>query len=204
MRRLLVSVAVAVAGTVVAVALGGRGAGSIALFFAAILALASNAARFVEVARRRLLHTGAAVAHLGFALMFVGIVAGEAWDQKVDLRLPRGESAAAFGRTITYTGYVEGSDPKDEWGLKVHEAGRRDRRCAPHDVHPGQRAELQEAGDPAPRRRRPVHLADLARHRRRSQEASAISLKKEEPLSYGGATLTLLGYQMGGGMGEGA
>jgi cytochrome c-type biogenesis protein CcmF len=35
------------------------------------------------------------------------------------------------------------------------------------------------------------------------ESGERISLKKEEPLTYGGATLTLLGYQMGGGMGEG-
>lgn len=202
MRRFLVSVAVAIAGTGVAVALGGRGIGSIVLFFAAILALASNVARFVEVARRRFLHAGAAIAHVGFALMFVGIVAGEAWDRKIDVRLPLGEPAAAFGRTITYTGYVQGSDPNDQWGIKVQEAGGAvvDARLTMYTLDNGQSfkkpAILRRVGGD-------LYISPVSLDTGPEQGGERISLKKEEPLTYGDAALTLLGYKMGGEMGEG-
>jgi cytochrome c-type biogenesis protein CcmF len=202
MRRFLVSVAVAAAVTAAAVALGGRGVGSILLFFAAILALASNVARFIEVARRRFLHAGAAVAHLGFGLMFVGIVAGECWDSKVELRLPLGEPVAAFGRHLTYMGYVEGSDPKDQWGVKVQEAGGAvvDARLTMYATNEGQSfkkpAILRRAsGD--------LYISPVSIDSGPEESGELISLKKEEPLNYGGATLTLLGYQMGGDMGGG-
>jgi cytochrome c-type biogenesis protein CcmF len=201
-RRFLVSVAVAVVGTGIAVASGGRGIGSIVLFFAAILALASNVARFVEVTRRRFLHAGAAVAHVGFALMFVGIVAGEAWDRKIDVRLPLGESAAAFGRAITYTGYVEGSDPKDEWGIQVREAGGAvvDARLTMYTLDNEQSfkkpAILRRAGGD-------LYISPISLDTGTGRGGERISLKKEDPLHYGGAVLTLLGYQMGGEMGDG-
>ena len=202
MRRFLVSVVVAIVGTGIAVALGGRGIGSLVLFFAAILALASNLARFVEVARRRFLHAGAAVAHVGFALMFVGIVAGEGWDRKIDVRLPLGEPAAAFGRTITYTGYVDGSDPKDQWAIKVQETGGAvvDARLTMYTLDNGQSfkkpAILRRAsGD--------LYISPVSLDIGAEKGGDRISLKKEEPLFYGGATLTLLGYRMGGEMGDG-
>lgn len=202
MRRFLASAAVAIVGTAVAVALGGRGVGSIVLFFAAVLALASNVARFVEVARRHILHAGAAVAHVGFALMFVGIISGEAWDRKIDVQLPLGEPAAAFGRTVTYTGYVEGSDPQDQWGIKVQEAGGAvvDARLTMYTLDNGQSfkkpAILRRAGGD-------LYISPISLETGAGQGGERISLKKAEPLPYGGAALTLLGYTMGGGMGEG-
>ncbi len=200
-RRFLVSVAVAAIGTAAAVALGGRGAGSVALFFAAALALASNLVRLVDVARRRFLHTGAAIAHVGFALMFVGVVAGEAWDRKVDVRIPLGGSASAFGRSITYTGFVEGSAPKDEWGLQVREPGgsTTDGRLTMYALDNGQAfkkpAILRRAGGD-------LYISPVALDLGEEAGGTRITLKKEEPLPFGGAALTLLGYEMGGGMGS--
>lgn len=201
-KRLLVSLAATVVITAAAVIIGGRGIGSVVLFFVAILALASNAARFVEVARRRFLHTGAAVAHLGFALMFVGIVAGEAWDSKVDLHLPLGEPAVAFGRHITYTGYVEGSDPKDRWGIRVQEPGG---AIVNAELTMYTLDNEQSFKKPAILRRTAgdLYISPLAHEMDAAAEGEGISLTKGEPLSYGGAALTLLGYEMDGGMGEG-
>ena len=54
------------------IVLGGRGLGDLLLFFISLFALTSNVMRFIEVGRVKLLHTGAAVAHAGFAMMFIG------------------------------------------------------------------------------------------------------------------------------------
>jgi cytochrome c-type biogenesis protein CcmF len=204
LRRFLVSLAVAVVGTGAAVAFGGRGAGAIALFFVAVLALASNAVRLVETARRNVLHTGAAVAHLGFALMFVGIVAGEAWDRKMEVKLPQGEAVTAFGRTLTYTGFIEGSQPRESWGIRVREAGGAvvDTRVTMYNTNEGQSFRKpgilrRVSGD--------LYISPLAIDNGADAAGGGelVSLHKGEAVEYDGASLTLLGYDMGGGMGEG-
>lgn len=194
LRRFLPSVAVALAGTVMAVALGGRGASSIVLFFFALLALASNAIRLIEVGRRRLLHTGAAVAHLGFALMFVGIVAGESWDRAQELHLPLGEPATAFGRTFTYDGHVEGSEPEDAWGIRVGDRAGRESSAAVtlYRLPDGQIFKKpailrQAAGD--------LYLSPIALDLAEPRGAR-LTLQKGEPLTGDGVTYTFLRYDM--------
>ncbi len=124
LRRLLLSASAAAAGTILAAVLGGRGVWPLAIFFTALLALFSNLIRLVEVLPRRPLATGAAVTHIGFALLFLGIIASESWDRTQHLSLPLGQPVTAFGRTLTYRGQVEGSSPKLRWRVAVAEPGR--------------------------------------------------------------------------------
>ncbi|HXV77001.1 MAG TPA: cytochrome c biogenesis protein CcsA, partial [Candidatus Polarisedimenticolaceae bacterium] len=72
-RRLALTVAAAMLATAIALALGSRGLWPLALFFVAAAALVANALRLVEVGRGRWLNSGAALAHIGFALMLLGI-----------------------------------------------------------------------------------------------------------------------------------
>lgn len=114
-------------GTIVAIALGARGVQYLALLFAALMATVANVLRLVQVGRVRLLHVGAAVAHLGFAIMFVGILTSSAWDEHADLRLPLGQPVEAMGHIVTYRGHVDGSEPKDLWRVAFMKPGEAER-----------------------------------------------------------------------------
>ena len=94
------------------------------LFLVSAFALFSNIIRFVVVARTRLLNTGAAIAHLGLAMMMVGIVSSSAWDVEKELNLPLGHPVEAMDRTFTYRGHVDGSEPKDLWRVAVLTPGK--------------------------------------------------------------------------------
>ena len=119
--RLAVPIALASAGTWVAFALGGRGTGTLLLFFTALLAMAANLIRVVQVSRVRLLQTGAAIAHIGFALMFAGIVASSSWGTSTTIRLPRDQGIEVLGRTMIFQGHVAGSEPEDRWRITIQE-----------------------------------------------------------------------------------
>jgi cytochrome c-type biogenesis protein CcmF len=129
LSRMAPSVVVAAAGTMAAGLLGDGGAGPLILFFAALLALASNAIRFMGVVRSRPLNSGAALAHLGFALMFVGIVASSVWGVEERARLPLDEPVGVLGMELTFTGHVAGSEPQDRWNIRM-----RDERGAETDA----------------------------------------------------------------------
>jgi cytochrome c-type biogenesis protein CcmF len=123
-RRVFLSAGLAAVATVTAALLGGHGIQFLLLFFAASFALIGNLIRFADVARVRLLNTGAAIAHLGFALMVVGIVASSAWDRDVEIDLPLGPPVEAMDRIFTYRGHVDGSEPKDQWRVAVLTPGK--------------------------------------------------------------------------------
>jgi len=203
LRRFLPSVAAALVGTVIAASVGGKGAESLLLWFTALLALASNAVRLVEVGRRNLRHAGAALSHLGFALMFFGIIAGEAWDRTEQLHLPLGEPVPALGRTLTYRGFVEGSEPEERWALGVR--GRAGSE-ATVEVTMYQRDDGQLFKKPAIQRGlagdfyiSPINL-DVAP----AAGGVPITLAKGQPREHDGTVFTFLRYDMSqsGGMGS--
>ena len=130
--RVLPALVLAGGGTATAFAFGGRGLGALLLFFVSLFAAFANLFRFVEVGRVRLLHGGAAVAHLGFALMFIGIVASGAWGAETEVRLPRGQPVEALGLQLTFSGHVDGSEPQDRWRIIV---SRPDGVEVPAEVH---------------------------------------------------------------------
>jgi cytochrome c-type biogenesis protein CcmF len=121
--RLLPALLVAAGGTAAAMALGNGGTGPLILFFFALLALTSNIIRLIDRARTRLLNSGAALAHVGFALMFVGIVASSVWGVGAEAGLPEGEPVAVLDAELTFTGHVAGSEPQDRWGVSVKKPG---------------------------------------------------------------------------------
>jgi cytochrome c-type biogenesis protein CcmF len=130
--RVLPALVLAAGGTAATVALGGRGFGALLLFFASLFAAFSNLFRFIEVGRVRLLHSGAAVAHIGFALMFAGIVASSAWGEGTEVRLPLEQPVEALGVQLTFGGHVDGSEPQDRWKVAVLRPGRVE---VPAEVH---------------------------------------------------------------------
>ena len=195
LRRLIPSLAVALLGTAAAVALGGRGVGSIVLFFFALLALASNVARLIEVGRRRALQIGAPLAHAGFALMFGAPGAGEAGYRAAELRRPSGPPQSAFGHTLTYEGFVEGSEPEDLWAVRVQNRAGRETTTAltMYQMENGQifkkPAILRQAGGD-------LYISPISLDVERGGGGARLTLVKGEPLQGDGVTYTFLRYDM--------
>jgi cytochrome c-type biogenesis protein CcmF len=123
-KHLILPLIAGAVGCATALALGFGGAGELALFFVAVAAMTANVVRLVLVAREKPLHTGAAIAHVGFALMFVGMVASGAWGRKHEVRLPLGQPVEAAGLTLTFRGHVDGSEPKDHWRVALMAPGK--------------------------------------------------------------------------------
>jgi len=91
------------------------GARSLAALLSVPLAAAVAATCALEFARvirkrswtaltRQRRRYGALLAHLGFAVLIVGIAASHLWQQEVDVTLQPGASASVGGYTLTYAG----------------------------------------------------------------------------------------------------
>jgi cytochrome c-type biogenesis protein CcmF len=121
--RVMISGAVAAIATSIGMMLGARGGVALILLFVSLAALLANLMRLVEVGRVRMLNTGAALAHVGFALMFLGIIGSSFWGAKQEARLPQGQPVEVMGSSYTFLGHVDGSEPKDRWAIQVQPAG---------------------------------------------------------------------------------
>ena len=147
--RLVVALGLASLGTLAAVASGARGFVACALFYVALAALAANVLRLVQTARVRLLGTGAALAHAGFALMLLGIVGSSFWGVSQEARLPLGRTVEVLGRSYTFLGHVAGSEPKDRWALRIEEPGEPVRGAEVVMYRTGSARESQVLHEPA-------------------------------------------------------
>ncbi|HEX9475380.1 MAG TPA: cytochrome c-type biogenesis CcmF C-terminal domain-containing protein [Candidatus Dormibacteraeota bacterium] len=63
--------------------------------------------RAVALATRRRRHYGAYLAHLGLAVVVVGLAASHFWQQEKDVTLQPGQQVSVAGYTLTYTGAAQ-------------------------------------------------------------------------------------------------
>jgi cytochrome c-type biogenesis protein CcmF len=112
MRRALRALAIAMAGTGGLFLAGVQDLPILALGASSIFALAVNVERLVTIARVNPSGTGGAIAHIGLALLFLGIIGSGRYGQKTTASLPLGQPKEIFGRMVTYTGSQPFEDGK--------------------------------------------------------------------------------------------
>lgn len=71
-----------------------------------VLALAVNVVYFQKTWRKNILHSGGYLAHIGLAVLFIGIVASTGYTESEMVVLPKGETVAALGLELSYQGLV--------------------------------------------------------------------------------------------------
>lgn len=76
----------------------------ILFFLASAFALFVNLEIAYKTAKGNPKFLGASLAHIGIALLFIGIIASTHYDSHVTLSLPQGKPATAFGYKLTYVG----------------------------------------------------------------------------------------------------
>jgi len=129
-KAMLIPAIAAVVLTAVAVLLGATGAWFVLFLFAAFMAFASNLAVLIKRVRGRmsLRVMGGFVAHLGVALILIGVITTSAYNRTETLSLQAGEEHAVLGWKIAYVlrdeFETEGSSrPSVAWNLDVSKTG---------------------------------------------------------------------------------
>ena len=105
-KRAGIGLAFSLAATAILFFAGAREFPILALSAASFFALAINVQRLISQARLNPVETGGAIAHIGFALLFLGIIGSGRYGEKTTASLPVGEPKEIFGRTLVYTGSV--------------------------------------------------------------------------------------------------
>lgn len=93
----------------------------IALFaLAALFAFFVNAELAVSAFRKRKSSMGAYIAHVGLALVFLGIIASSKYSEEENISLELNKPVTAFGYTLTYIGATPFEDPNNKTDTKYH------------------------------------------------------------------------------------
>lgn len=90
--------------TAIVILAGMRNIWMVLFFLASAFALFVNLQIAYKIARGNPKFLGASLAHIGIAVLFIGIIASTHYDKQVVLTLPRDEPANAFGYKLTYVG----------------------------------------------------------------------------------------------------
>ncbi len=129
-RAMLIPAIIAALLTVAAVLMGAWGVWFVLFLFAAFLAFAGNLVALVRRARVRggLRLVGGFVAHLGVALLIVGVIATSVYSRTETLNLQVGEEREVLGWNVLYAQreeFVVTSDrrPSVAWNLEVSKPG---------------------------------------------------------------------------------
>ncbi len=120
--KLLISLALSLVTTAAALLAGVTPA--LLLVFVATSAFAfwTNLIVFYQQARLHILNSAAPLAHLGLALMFLGIIVSGYLDQEQYVKLTKGVPAEALGHEMLYEGSHRPKDGKDVLRIQVKDA----------------------------------------------------------------------------------
>ena len=194
---------VAAAGTAAAVAFGARGTMALLLLWAGLGALTANVLRLIEMRRGRLLGTGAPIAHAGFALMLIGVVGSSFWSTSHTAMLPQGVPTELMGRSLTYLGHVDGSEPFDRWRIELQEPGREAFTADVQMFRTGKERDASVMHRPAILRHlgSDLYIAPTGLQSTGTQHQT-VELYKGQETAVGQSVLTFVGFDTHG-MGEG-
>ncbi len=194
MPRVALTAILAAVATAAAFVAGGRGIAAMILLFIASAAFFASLIRLIGVARHGWLRTGAHVSHLGFALMFVGIVASGYWDSEEYYSLRLNSPVDAMGYELTYRGYVRGSEPEYEWAVEITDrgGGRHRTHLTMYELPNGN---LFRKPGILRRFHADLYIAPVTLEIGEGP-GETIELRKNEPMDFYGTGLTFLGFRM--------
>lgn len=97
----------------------------ILLSFSAIFSIVVNFEIAYKIARKKMVHMGAYVAHIGIALFLLGVVATGGFSSKDSIDLERGKKSNILGYDVTFLGYRQiPNSEKFAFNLKVEKDGK--------------------------------------------------------------------------------
>ena len=93
--------------------------------FASAFAFFVNAEIAFKIIRRNIEKAGAYIAHMGLALLFIGVIASSKYDKSIDVNLVKNEPADVLGYKLIFTGYSPTEDGKYAFNVLIEKDGKR-------------------------------------------------------------------------------
>ncbi|MEW6244784.1 MAG: cytochrome c biogenesis protein CcsA [Bacillota bacterium] len=123
-QKLMIPGAISLLVTAVAVILGVRRVFDAVFVLLSVLALSSNLWALLLAAKRGIKMIGGYLAHVGLAVMFIGILGSSGYSTSQNLVIEPGKPAEAFGYSFEFKGMVKPTPAKEALWLLVKGKGR--------------------------------------------------------------------------------
>lgn len=124
LRKSVFSLLASIISTILMVIAGVKDFKMILFAFASAFAFFVNAEIAFKILRCNLNKAGAYIAHMGLALLFLGVIASSKYDKSVDVNLIKGEAADVFGYKMIFTGYSPTADGKYKFNILISKNGK--------------------------------------------------------------------------------
>lgn len=165
--------------------------------FASLFALFVNAIRFYRLGKENLQWTGGTLAHMGLALLFLGIIGSGRYGQKETNSLTLNEPKEVLGYKLTYTGSQPTEDGKWKFNVRVERNGSQF-LLEPVMFRSSYNEGLMRNPDYASFLTRDFYIEPVSLEESQPQEAggATFQLKKGEPQTIGDMKVTFVQFDM--------
>ncbi len=124
-KKSLFALISAIALTIILILFGMHHLTMILFAFASAFAFFVNAEIAYKVFRGNIRMAGAYVAHMGLALLFLGVIASAKYDTTIDVDLIKNNPVDALGYKLTFTGYHPTKDGKYAFNVDIEKDGKK-------------------------------------------------------------------------------
>jgi len=125
LKKVKFSLAASVVSTVILSFFGIKEISMILFTFSSIFALFVNAEIMLKIIKSNFEKIGAYVAHVGLAILFLGVIASSKYDKTQDVNLYKDEPSEVLGYKMTFTGYQPTPDGKYEFEVQIEKDGKK-------------------------------------------------------------------------------
>jgi cytochrome c-type biogenesis protein CcmF len=197
MRRMAWPVGLAAVITAVVMLLGWEEPLILLFVFTSAFALCANLQVGAEIYRGNPKYAGGALAHVGIAVMCIGFVTSERYDQKATLSLEKHKPVQSLGYTLTYTGYRMVDTEKYGFVVEVEKNGRK-REVAPVMYVSNFTQSIMRHPDLVNYLTRDLYVAPMSLEEATTgARAATIELERGIAKPFGGLSLTFRSFDMG-------
>jgi cytochrome c-type biogenesis protein CcmF len=188
-KRLVIPGAFSVLVLVVLVFLGLHDVLAILLVLSSLFAFFISFDHGFRLAKERPLFIGGALAHIGLAILFIGIIASGRYGQKQSVALPLNQSQLVFGYKVTYSGTLPTEDGKTKFIVHVDQNGKR-KTLEPVMFESVYNNSLMRNPDYSSYWTKDFYIEPISLEQNNTEQQNIVDLPKGEAIPYGPMTIT--------------
>jgi cytochrome c-type biogenesis protein CcmF len=169
--------------------------------FAMLLVLTSLFAFFIgidqgfQLAKERLLDIGGALAHIGIAILFIGIIASGQYSQKQSVALSINQSQLVFGYELTYIGAQVIENGKTKYIVDVNQNGKR-KTLEPIMYESVYNNSVMRNPDYKSYWTQDLYIEPVSLEQSDTLQQTIVNLPKGEPIPYGSMIITFRKFDL--------
>ncbi|MCX8057148.1 MAG: cytochrome c biogenesis protein CcsA [Ignavibacteria bacterium] len=197
LRKSIFSLTAAVITTVIMYFVGVKDLKMVLFAFASAFAFFVNAEIAYKIFRRNFEKVGAYIAHMGLALLFIGVIASSKYDKSIDVNLVKGEPAEVFGYKMVFTGYSPTEDGKYQFKILIEKNGKK-YTAAPVMYYSDFNQGIMRNPDIVPFLTKDIYISPISYDdgTTSNSQAQTVQIKKGESVKIGEAEIEFLSFNM--------